>query len=318
MINTSIKLNGKEVKDKDINNLLKDIRNILNKNNKELIHLMPIQYSADDNIVESPYNIEAEELKITFHILTAQKSNINKIKCCIKNMMLDVSSYISNGYANSLSILNNTEKELGVLVLDIGSSNTNIGLFYDNKYVFESNICIAGDSITKDISNILKITQETAEKIKIVNANFSLSRTDENDLIKIKIDTDDDFEASKNKIGLINDITKARIEEIVQMAMQKLKDCNLQNVPKYIVITGGVALIPSIDDFISDITKLATRVGYNDGGFIIKEKSLAVELKNPIYSVAMGALKFIQNKYNHNTPVENESLFLSILKKIFS
>jgi len=316
--NTNIKLSGGIVKDKDINNLLKDIKNILKKNGKEVIHLMPLQYRIDDNIVESPYNIEAENLGITFHLLTAQKSTLNKIKDGIKNMMLDINNYVSNGYANSLAVLNEAEKELGTLILDIGSNNTSIGLVYDNKYIFEGNITIAGENITKDISNILKITQGTAEKIKIFNTNFSLSKNDENELIRIEIDTDEDFEASKNKISLINDIAKARIEEIVQIAMKKLKECNLQNVPQYIVLTGGTALIPSIDNFIAELTGLETRIGYNDSNFTIQDRNLAVELKNPIYSVAMGILKFIQNKYSHISPIEKESKFFNILKKLFS
>ncbi len=316
--NTNIRLNGEAVKDKDINNLLKDIKGILKKSGKEIIHLMPLQYCIDDSIVESPYNIEAENLGITFHLLTSQKSTLNKIKDSLKGMMLDINNYVSNGYANSLSVLNDTEKELGALILDIGSSNTNMGLVYDNKYIFEGNICIAGENITKDISNILKITQGTAEKIKVVNTDFSLSINDENELIKIDIDTEEDFIASKNKIGLINDIAKARIEEIVQIAMEKLKECNLQDVPQYIILTGGTALIPNIDDFIADITGLETRIGYNENNFTIQDKNLAVELKNPIYSVAMGILKFIQNKYSHSSPTEKESTFFNILKKLFS
>ncbi|MDD2840097.1 MAG: cell division protein FtsA [Rickettsiales bacterium] len=316
--NTNIKLNGGTVKDKDINNLLKDIKNILKKSGKEVIHLMPLQYCIDDNIVETPYNIQAENLGITFHLLTSQKLTLNKIKDSIKDMMLDVNNYVSNGYANSLAVLNDTEKELGALILDIGSNSTSIGVVYDNKYIFESNICIAGENITKDISSILKITQGTAEKIKLNNTDFSLSTSDENELIKIDIDTDEDFEVSKNKIGLINDIAKARIEEIVQIAMEKLKECGLQNVPQYIVLTGGTALIQNIDDFVANITELETRISYNESSFTIQDKNLAVELKNPIYSVAMGILKFIQNKYSHTNPVEEESKFFSILKKLFS
>lgn len=317
-INTNIKLNGQIVKDKDIDNLLKDIKNILKKEGKEVIHLMPLQYRIDETVVESPYNIEAENLGITFHLLTSQKLILNKIKDNIKGMMLDINNYVSNGYANSLAVLSDTEKELGTLILDIGSNNTSVGLVYDNKYIFEGNIAIAGENITRDISNILKTTQGTAEKVKVFNTDFSLSSNDENELIKIEIDTDEDFEASKNKIGLINDIAKARIEDIVQVAMKKLEECNLQNVPQYIVLTGGTALIPNIDDFINKITGLETRIGYNETDFTIQDKSLAVELKNPIYSVAMGTLKFIQSKYSHINPIEKESKFFSILKKLFS
>ncbi len=317
-INTNIDLNGREVKNKDITNLLKDIKDILKKDGKEVIHLMPLQYTIDGNIVESPFNIEANNLNITFHLLSAEKLQLNKIRDCIKSMMLDINNYVSNGYATSLSVLEENEKELGVLIMDIGCNSTNVSLVYNNRYIFETNIPIAGDTITKDISSILKTTQSIAEKIKVINTNFSLSKKDEDDLIKIDIDTDEEFEASKNKIILINDIAKARIEEIVKLTMKKLKENNFQNIPQYIVLTGGTALIPGIDMYINSITDLETRIGYNEG-FNIQDRNLAVELKNPIYSVGMGILKFIQNKYNDTTiQIESNSLIFGLLKKIFA
>jgi len=71
--------------------------------------------------------------------------------------MLDINDYVSNGYANSLVLLNEKEKELGALSIDIGYSNTSIGLVYDNKYVFETSVPMGGETITKDISNILTL-----------------------------------------------------------------------------------------------------------------------------------------------------------------
>ena len=151
-----------------------------------------------------------------------------------------------------------------------------------------------------------------------MNTDFSLSKNDENELIKIKIDTDEDFEASKNKIKLINNIAKARIDEIIELTIKKLKGANIENVPQYIVLVGGTSLIPNIDDYVSKISNLEARVGYNcDYAFIIQDRSLATELKNPIYSVAMGILKFLQSKTLQKKSIENESGFFSILKKIF-
>ena len=317
-INTNLQLNGKEVKNTNITAILKDIRDILKKEGKEIIHLMPLQYALDNNIVESPYGMEAENLRITFHLLSTTKNNLVKIKDCMKTMMVNINNYVSNGYATSLSVLEETEKELGVMILDIGYNSTNISIVYNNKYVYEGNISIAGDNITKDISTILKTTYLTAEKIKVMNTNFTISKKDEDELIKINIDTDEDFMASQNKISLINNIAKARIEEIVELALAKIKEKQLQNVPKYIVITGGTALIPGIDMFISSIAGLEARVGYNDN-FNIQDRKMAVELKSPIYSVSMGILRFIQNKYKDGgTDSEDNSIFLNFLKKILT
>ena len=100
--------------------------------------------------------------------------------------------------------------------------------------------------------------------------------------------------------------------------MKHLKENGFANVPRYIVLTGGTSLIPGIDMFINSITDLETRIGYNEG-FNVQDRNLAVELKNPIYSVSMGILKFIQNKYNDSTfQIESNSLIFTFLKKIFA
>jgi cell division protein FtsA len=279
---------------------------------------MPLQYCLDNNIVENPYNINADKLQITFHLLSIYKKALTNIKDCIKAIMLNVENYVSDGYAVSLATLENNEKELGVVMFDIGSNTTNVSVIYDNKYVFEANIGIAGETITNDISNVLKITQSTAEKIKVLNTDFTLSIKDESELIRLSVDSDEEADAAKNTVGLINDITKARIEEIVEIAFNILKKNGLQNVPKYAVITGGTALIPGIDSFITKITGKEARVGYNTG-FSIQDRDLAEQLKSPMYSVSMGILKFMQNKYaNGGDDNDSDSSFFGFFKKILS
>ena len=128
---------------------------------------------------------------------------------------------------------------------------------------------------------------------------------------------EEDFKVSTNKIKLVNDIARARLEEIVDIAMKKLEHNNLNSALQYIVLTGGTALIPGIDIFINSITNVETRVGYNEK-LAIQDKSLSVELKSPIYAVSLGILKFIQNRYNNKTYKEEEqSTLFKFLSNIF-
>lgn len=316
-INSNVKINNREVRNKDILVLLRDIKNILKKDKKEVIHLIPLQYELDGDVVESPYSMTANDLKITFHLLSTTKANLSKINDCIKAVMLGINNYVSNGYASSISVLEDTEKELGVLLLDIGYSGTNMSFVYDNKYLFESNIAIGGEHITKDISSIFKTNLTVAEKVKVMNTNFTLSKKNEDELIRIDIDNEEDFKVSTNKIKLVNDIAKARIEEIIKIAIKKLEDNKLINALQYIVLTGGTSTIPGIDVFVNSITNVETRVGYNEK-LAIQDKSLAVELKSPIYSVSIGIIKFIQNKYNSKSyREEDKSLLFKVLSNIF-
>jgi cell division protein FtsA len=318
-VNAKLKIANREIKERDIYLLFKDIISSLRKSGKEVIHLLPLQYLVDDNIVDSPYII-ANNLSVTLNLIAIQKNPIEIIKDSIKSMMLNIDSYVTDGYANFLSVPNTNELEFGAVIFDIGADNTNIGLLYDNKFIFETNIGMAGNAITNDISNILKVNFEIAEKIKNLNANFNLTSEEEKEFIRIKID-EDTFEASKNNIKLINDIVKSRIEEIIEIGFDVLKKNNLHNVPKYIILTGGTSAILGIDSFIEKITNKETRINYNNNFNVSFNSSYSKEeLKNSFYSVSMGMLKFMQHKYTNYGDKDNDngSAFLNFIKKFLS
>jgi len=314
---TTFQLKGKKVKHEDMEVLARDICNILGKDGRKVIHLMPLQYLLDGSSVETPFDVPTNDLEVTFHLIDIERDVLSRFKACVESAMLDVDGCISNGYASSFSILRKTERELGVMVLDIGYSNTNISVVCDNKYIFEGNIGIGGESITKDIAIVLKTTQAIAEKVKIINANFTLSKDEEENLIRIDIGTNGDFDVSSQKIGLINDIAKARIEEIVKLSIKKLTENSLLNVPKTVVLVGGTSLIPGIDGLVSNISHLDTRIGYNEN-VNAQDRDLLTKLRSPIYSAAVGMLDFMQNRYENNeTQAKHNISFFGMLRKIF-
>lgn len=318
LINGNLKLNGKEVKDKNIEAIYKDIKEIIKKQNKEVVHLVPLQYTIDGNLVENAYGMDANEFGVTFNLVSTDKKNITVLKDCLKAMMLDMDNYISNAFAVSIGSLENTERELGVLSIDIGAGYTNFSVSYDDKYVFEGNIAIGGDNITRDISTILKISQATAEVVKVMNTDFSLSSLDEENLIRLEVNNDEDFEIAQNNIKLINEIVKARIEEIIDLIFISLKENELSSLIRYIVLSGGTSLIPGIETFINKLTHLETRVAFNSE-INSQDRRIAEELKNPIYNVGLGILKYMQIKYNcKDNSCKNRSFFLDVLNKIFS
>ena len=318
-ITGTILLNGREIEERDIANFLRETNACLQKKGKEIIHLIPLKSVLDGHVVDTPYNMEGNQLRIEYQLLSTEKKNIAPIRNCIRDMMINVGNYVSNGYANILSVLDKPEKELGVLILDIGASNTNISVIHNNKYLFEGGIPLAGNAITKDISTILNITIETAEKVKTLNSNFLLSELEEEEIIKIDLDSEEDYKASHNTIKLINDIVKARIEEILELVRDKLKQANVLGLVKYVVLTGGTSLIPGIDQYIENILHIDTRIGYNEKGFEGKDRKMTEDLKSPKYSVAIGILRFIVVKETTaNINMQNEPLIFKFIRKIFS
>ena len=300
---------------RDILALAKSLENDLIKNKKVPIHLMVNKSKVDGVDVKNPIGIDGNSLEIDFYALYADSVKFNNISLFFKKNNLKVDNYVFSGFASALSVLNEQEKQNGSLVIDMGAGLTSFSIIKNNRLLLGHSIPIAGNSITKDISDILKVSFPLAEKIKILNTNFYLDEEEENEIIKVDIDSDDSFRVAKNTKGTVNDIAKARVEEIIDLIFDFLEKKKVINSFNNIVLTGGVANIFGLDNFVSDITKIKTRIGVNNDVFIasnLDEKKIT----SPSYSTSIGMLYFLNSFYKNNKIddyKDNKSLFNKII-----
>ena len=304
-----------KISKRDILTLAKSLENDLVKNKKIPIHLMVNRSLVDGEEVKNPVGINGNSLEIDFYALYADSVKFNNISSCFKKNNLKVDNYVFSGFASALSVLNDQEKQNGALVIDMGAGLTSFSIIKNNRLILGHSIPIAGNSITKDISSILNINFPLAEKVKILNTNFYLDEEEENEIIKIDIDSDDSFRIAKNTKGTINDIAKARIEEIINLIFDFLNKKKMINVFSSIVLTGGVANIFGLDNFVGDLTKIKTRIGINNDVYVasnLDEK----KIMGPNYSTSIGMLYFLNSFYKNNKVEnykDNKSLFNKII-----
>lgn len=315
-LKTSLKLSSGKVSKNDVFSLANVVYNTLKKNKKSPVHLVVDKIYVDGIEVKNPVGINGNVIKSDFYTMYVDSIKYNNLSTCFKNSNLKVDNYVFSAFASSLAVLNESEKQSGSLVIDMGAGLTSFCIIKDNKLLYGNSISIAGNAITKDISEILKINLSLAEKIKISNTNFYLNSDEESETISVDIDDDyDSFRAAKNTIKTINDIAKARIEEIIFMVFDCLSKKKLDESFNNIVITGGSANIYGLDNFVGDITKIKTRIGICDSIYtssnIDEEKIL-----DPSYSAAIGLLLFLNNfKDNDLENYKNKSgLFDKIIK----
>ena len=300
---------------RDIMTLAKSLENDLTKNKKVPVHLMVNKARVDGIEVKNPVGIDGNLLEADFYALYADVIKLNNISLCFKKNNLKVSNYVFSGFASALSVLNDYEKQNGSLVIDIGAGLTSFSIIKNNRLILGHSFPMAGNTITKDISDILKINFRLAEKIKILNTNFYLDKEEEKEIIKVDIDSEDSFRVANNTKGTINDIAKARIEEIINLVLDFLVKKKMIDSFNNIVLTGGVANIFGLDNFVNDITRIKTRIGVNNDVYTasnIDEKKIS----NPSYSTSIGMLYFLNSFYKNNSINDyknNKSLFNKII-----
>jgi cell division protein FtsA len=289
------KISSDIVKSSDIINLAAKIRAEFKKNNREIIHLIPLQYRIDDSApVVNPRYMSGEKIYAKFHVVSTSQTTIRNIENCLRRCQLSVNNYIVEPYASTLSCLSDNEMNLGALLIDIGGSSTSFCIVLEGKLIHVGHSPIGGIHITKDISTILNVSLEVAEKIKNLNSSLLISPIEEREMIKMKFsETNDGPDMIRITRLELRDIIQSRLEEMFESVRTALEKSGIQfYMISNIVLTGGVTSTVGIDKLAAEIFGKNVRIGYPN-----KLEVVASEILNPTHSCSLGMLIFLRNLY---------------------
>ncbi len=291
----NIKIASDIVKSSDILNLAEKIRSEFKKNNREILHLIPLQYRIDDSApVVNPRYMSGTKLHAKFHAISTSQTTVRNIENCFKRCQLSVNSYIVDPYPSALSCLSDNEMNFGTLLIDIGASSTSFCIILEGKMIYVGSSPIGGNHVSKDISTILSVDMETAEKIKSLNSSLLISPIEEREIIKFKFsENSEDGGMIRITRSELRDIMKSRLEELFESVKAILQK---SGIPLYmltsIVLTGGVASTVGIDKLASEIFDKNVRIGYPS-----KFDLAPSEMLNSTHSCSLGMLVFLRNLY---------------------
>ena len=296
----------------ELDSMKHDVENIALPPDQQIIAIIPQKYviedSADGASHESLDPVGEIGTKITgyYQIITGNIQEIKKIDTCISSSNIHTEELILEPIASGLSCLTEDEKQRGVALIDIGGGTTDMVIFQNGHPKFCKVIPFAGSVITKDIANVCNIPEDTAEELKINHGSCIPEKSSSSRVSTIlrphgqpplKI-TDEQLakiiysRVHKEILGIV----KAELEKSGCMKM-------LQNGAG-LVLTGGGAKLRHLVELCQFDLGLNTRVGIPGIGFA---DSLSNELKQPLYSTALGLLKYgIENETRDFQPTDNE------------
>ncbi|HNR52955.1 MAG TPA: cell division protein FtsA [Candidatus Dojkabacteria bacterium] len=300
---------GSEITIDDTYRAIENARTLSLPDNLNPIHIIPREFVVDNQGgIKYPIGMSGGRLEVETHIITAPNSYWQNIKKCVEQIGLHVYDVIFNGWASSLSVLTDTEKELGVTLMDIGAGTTCIAIFEEGAIIYSSSIPLGGNSITSDIAIGLQVSLEDAEKIKVNMSDILdnkcnvkkgkdmdstpalLRRADEPVEKKTKSDEVDlsDFGVEKSvSKEMIQKIVEARCEEIFEMAKENVSKAGYDiAMPAGVVLTGGSALLRNITKLTQSVFGVAARVGYPSG-----LSGMTEEISDPSFACVQGLIK---------------------------
>ena len=280
----------------------------------EMIHVIPRQYIVDgqDGITD-PVGMTGTRLEVDVHIVTGSITAVHNLVRCVESLGIGIKQIVLEPIASSLAVLSSAEKELGVILMDVGGGTTDISVFRGGDIWFSKVIPIAGEHITNDITVGLQTPIEEAELVKKMHGTALVDSVGEEEKIEVAtIGGDEKKLVSKKRLAKI---IEPRVEELLDLGMQEVEDAGYRDlVPAGLVLTGGCSLLNGLTDFASQRYDVPVRRGKIPQGI----HGLRDIVESPIYATSIGLLRYAIETKDFKRPEFYEKRRESIVNKLFS
>jgi cell division protein FtsA len=280
----------REVTSGDVRRVI-DASKIINlPSDRQIIHALPRYFTVDGQEgVSDPIGMSGGRLEVDTHIVTGSTSFITNVLKCVERAGLETSGVVFEPLASSAATLLPEEKQVGVVLLDIGGGTTDIAVYSLGSAIYTATIPVGGNILTSDISLGLKTTLSEAEEVK-----KRLGARENGQPFAVR--TLDGRATREHSTAELRHIVVPRVLETLRMARQKI----VENVPRdlvlgEVVLTGGGALLPGIEPIAEEVFNLPIRVGMANsiGG-------LTDAMSSPQYATALGLVVFGANGHGQD------------------
>lgn len=236
-----------EISESDIERAIDAARAISLSSTREVIEVSPREYIVDgQGGIKNPRGMSGVRLEVNTHIITASLTNLRNIDRSLSDLGIENRGTLFSGLATSLATLSETEKELGVVSVDIGGGKTDICIYVEGALSYSSSIPLGSRHITNDIAVGLRVSLDSAEKIKLLLSEGENKKSHSTEEKKDELDvTSLNLPEGLKKIStksVIDGIIRPRLEEIFEHILGEIEKSEFVNmVPSGLVIAGGGA-----------------------------------------------------------------------------
>jgi len=306
----AITRNDRLVRPDDLKRVLSSARGVKLSNDRKLLHVIPRGYAVDGQLgVKNPIGMHGFRLDVEAHIITAAVTSVQNLIKCIRSIGIDIDDLVLEPLASSEAVLSEDEKQVGIVLADIGGGTTDIAIFREGSIWHTAILPVAGYQITRDIAIGLGLPFDVAEEMK--KKYGSVTPVYEGKDTHIDRDT-----LLTNGHGVSHqdlcDIIRARVEEILRLILLEMPNSEYETlVPDGIVLTGGSSNLAGIEALGRNTLQLPMRVGLPKNIYGISDA-----LQDPAYATSVGLLLW-GAKYKGKRTWQGDS-FGGGLRRMFS
>ncbi len=276
-----------EITKDDVDRALSAAKNFSIPYDREIIHTLPQEYIVDSQRgIRRPVGMYGSRLEARVHVVTAARASLDNIAKAMVLVGLEPSGVVLEPHASSMAVLTNEEREMGVMLIDIGGGTTDVIIISDNGVTASGIIGLGGNNITSDVAYGLRTDPGSAEEIKKEHGCAISSMVPIEDRVEVpRIGG-----RAKKIVGrqLLSAIIEPRITELLSMINDQVKKSDVKkSLGAGIVLTGGSSMLEGARELSEQIFDLPVRLGCPRA-----VEGLAEIVAHPMYATGIGLLKF--------------------------
>lgn len=296
-----------EIKESDVLRVNDAAKAIALPASREILHVIPRTFTVDGQEgIKDPVGMTGIRLETETHIITGSSTSMRNLVKCVQEVGIDISELVFGGIASSLAVLTDTEKELGVVLVDMGGETTDVVIFIDGSVAYSAVVPIGARHITSDMAVGLRVSLESAEKIKLSLGRLektpalaeeeeqkstegtTASKKKEEEMLDIKaLGIEEDMQKVSKK-AVVDGIIRPRLQEIFKYVGKEIKRSGLgTQVPSGLVICGGGAQTKGVLEQAKYVLGFPARIGKIEG-----LAGLIEEIDSPSFATASGLILY--------------------------
>ncbi|TSC84633.1 MAG: cell division protein FtsA [Parcubacteria group bacterium Gr01-1014_13] len=252
-----------EITEEDVNRALEAARSIATPLNYEVLHVLPRHYTVDGQTsIKDPTSMTGVRLEVDTQIILGSSSQIKNLTKAVYRAGLDIEDLVLSIIATSEIVVTKRQKELGVMVVNVGGTTTAMAVFEEGELIHTAIIPLGSQNITNDIAMGLQIPPEDiAERVKIEYGDCNPDSTNKRDEVDLFDIGAADHQIVKKKF--LSEIVSARVEEILQKVDDELRKIQRSGMlPAGVVFTGAGAKLPGLVGLAKKVLRLPANLGY--------------------------------------------------------
>ncbi|MBI5561839.1 MAG: cell division protein FtsA [Deltaproteobacteria bacterium] len=282
-----IAVKNREITQADVDRVIEAAQAIVIPPDREVIHVIPQEYIVDGQEgIQEPVGMVGIRLEVKVHIVTAAVTSAQNILKCANKAGLDVADIALQQIASSEAVLSSDEKEIGVVLVDIGGGTTDIALYHNGAIKFTTVISLGGNQVTGDISVGLRTPVSEAEEMKKKWGCAMTALVNKEDVVEVK-----NVGGGKSRTVsryLLCEIIEPRMEELFDLIKRELIKSGYEGlISSGIVLTGGTAAMEGITELAEQVFGLPVR-----RGLPANISGLTDVVRSPMYSTGVGLVHY--------------------------